>query len=370
MTDLTLAVGGRRYEGWTGATVTRSLETISGTFSIRLSEKSPGETTPRQVRPGDRCQVLLHGEAVITGWVDTVRASYDGESHEVEIAGRDATGDLVDCSAASEPGEWHDETLEAIVARLCRPFDISVRGGVSGAELVQGLSGGSPTAATLATAPFRRFRIEEGETVFEAIERGCRMRGVLPLSDGAGGIVLGRPARTRAGVRLERKVNILSASGEASWLGRYSDYTLLGQQPGNDFLSPESAAHVIAEARDAGVTRHRPLTIIAEQALDTAEAQERIDWEANVRAGRARRATITVQGWRETPEDGAPLWEPGRLVQVRDDWLGLDREMLISAVTQSTGEDGSTSTLTLYPEGAFIARIEPEAEEETTGWWG
>ena len=350
MTDLALAIGGTRYEGWTRATVTRALKTISGTFAIGLSEKTPGVATPRQVKPGDRCRVLLHGEAVITGFVDSVRASYERGTHEVEIAGRDATGDLVDCSAASEPGEWHDETLERIAARLCEPFGIAVRAGE-------------------ASAPFRRFRIEEGETVFEALDRACRMRGVLPLSDGAGGIVLGRPVRSRAGVRLEWGVNILAASGEASGLNRYSHYTIFGQQPGDDFLNPEAAAHVIATARDPGVTRHRPLTMLAEQALDAAEAQERVDWEAVVRAGRARRATITVQGWREREADGAPLWAPGRLVQVRDDWLGLDREMLIAGVQQRTGPDGTTSALTLYPETAFVARIEPEPEE-ATGLWG
>lgn len=349
MTALALAVGGRSYEGWTAGTVTRALETIAGTFSIRLSEKSPGLVTPRHVKPGDRCRVTLHGEPAITGRVDTVRTSHSAETHEVEIAGRDDAGDLVDCSAASEPGEWHDETLERIVAALAQPFGIEV-------------------GALEPSAPFRRFRIEEGETAFEAIERGCRMRGVLPLSDGAGGIVLGRPARSRAGVRLERGVNILSASGEASWRGRHSDYTLLGQQPASEEVSPEAAAHVIAATRDPGVTRHRPLTMIAEQALDTAEAEERIEWEAVVRAGRARRATITVQGWRERPAPGAPIWAPGRLVQVRDDWLGLDREMLIAAVQQSTGPEGTLTRLTLYPESAFVARIRPEPEEPTGLW--
>ena len=351
MADLSLLVGARRYEGWTAGTVTRSLETISGTFSIRLSEKTPGTASPRAVRPGDRCQVALHGERVITGWVDTVRVSYGPTLHEIEIAGRDATGDLVDCSAASQPGEWHNETLQRIVEALVRPFGVVVRSRVN-------------------TAPFRSFRIEEGETVFEAIERACRMRGVLPLSDGAGGIVLGRPVRSRAGVRLEHGVNILSASAEVSGLNRYRDYTLLGQQRGDDDVFGEAAAHVSAEARDPGVTRHRPLTIIAETPVSIAEAEERINWEASVRAARARRATIHVQGWREVPaREGSPLWEPGRLAQVRDGWLGLDREMLISTVVQSIGEGGTTTALTLYPEDAFVDRIDPEPREEPTGWW-
>ena len=348
MTDITLIVDGRRHEGWAEASVTRALENISGKFSMTLSERAPGETTPRNVAPGGGCRVLIDGEAVISGYVDTVRATYDAGRHEISIDGRDATGDLVDCSAASKPGEWHDEKLERIAAALTEPFGVPVR-----AEADTGIA-------------FKRFRVEEAETVFEAIERGCRMRGILPLADGAGGIILGRPTKSRSLVRLRRGINILSASGEANWLERHSDYTLLGQQPGDDFLQASDAAHVIARATDSGVTRHRPLTILAEQALDAAEAEARIEWEAVVRAARARRATVTVQGWREGP--GGALWTPGRLVSISDDWLGLDRQMLIAAVEQTISADGELSMLTLMPQTAFVARIKSEPEE--TRWWG
>ena len=125
--------------------------------------------------------------------------------------------------------------------------------------------------------------------MFEAIERACRFRAVLPLSDGKGGLVLGGPSRSRTSVRLERGINILSASGTASWLARFSDYTLLGQQAGGaGGFTAEQVAHVSATARDGGIDRHRPLTIIGEQSLDETEAKARIQWEANVRSARAR----------------------------------------------------------------------------------
>ena len=60
------------------------------------------------------------------------------------------TGDLVDCSAATEPGEWKDARLEEISAALCEPFDIGVSVG-------DGIDTGEP---------FARFRIEEAESVF------------------------------------------------------------------------------------------------------------------------------------------------------------------------------------------------------------
>ena len=331
-----------RHVGWTEATVTRSLETISGAFTVTLSEREPGETSPRVIRPGNACRVQLLSETVLKGWVDAVTVDYDSLSHTISVRGRDATGDLVDCSAATQPGEWHDERLENIAAALCQPFGIRV------------------SRETDTGAPFSRFRIEEGESVFEAIERACRFRAVLPLSNGRGGLVLGGPSRSRTAVRLERGVNVISASGTASWLSRYSNYTLLGQQAGgDDFLGAAEIAHVSATARDGGIDRYRPLTIIGEQSQDNDEAKARIDWEANVRAARARKARVTVQGWREVPD--GPLWEPGRLVYLSDDWLGIQQEMLVSSTSQSLSSGGTLTTLELVPQDAFVQRAEPES---------
>ena len=127
MTDVTLVISGRRLIGWTSATVTRALETIAGRFSISLTERDPGTDMRRAISPGEACQVELDGERVLTGYVDSVSPSYTEESHTLAVVGRDATGDLVDCSAASSPGEWHDVTLPVIVSSLARPFGIGVR---------------------------------------------------------------------------------------------------------------------------------------------------------------------------------------------------------------------------------------------------
>ena len=120
---------------------------------------------------------------VITGYVDDVSPAYSATGHDVTVDGRDATsqGDLVDCSAIHQPGEWRvSGTLEAIVTILAKPFGIPVK-----AECDTGTA-------------FRKFRIEEGETAFEAIERACRMRAVLAAGDGKGGLRIIRAGSGRA----------------------------------------------------------------------------------------------------------------------------------------------------------------------------
>ncbi len=54
--------------------------------------------------------------------------------------------------------------------------------------------------------------------------------------------------------------------------------------------------------------RHRPLTVIAEEQIDSAAAVNRAQWEASVRYGRSRRGTYTVLGW----FNGSGLWAPGQ----------------------------------------------------------
>ena len=114
--------------------------------------------------------------------------------------------------------------------------------------------------------------------------------------------------------------------------------------------------------------RHRPLTIIGEQSLDEDEALARIQWEANVRSARARSARVTVQGWREVPD--GPLWEPGRIVFLADDWLGIAQELLVSSTSQSLSAGGTLTTMDLVPQDAFVQRAEPmNTSPLGSNWW-
>ena len=349
MSEAVLAIDGSRLAGWTTVDVRASLDQLAPTFRLSMSERTPGERVPRIVRPGQRATVELDGEPVLTGYVDEVAPSYDAASHAIVVSGRDATGDLVDCSVQMEPAQWHDATLAEIATALCAPFGLAV-------------------AMPVSREPFRQFNIEPGETVFEALDRACRLRSVLSRADGRGGVVLGGTDWSRAAVRLERGRNILRAGGTSRWIDRFSMYRVLGQQPANLFIEASAAAHVIGEASDPGVTRHRPLTLLAEQGLSDKEARARAQWEADVRAARSRRVRIMVRGWREAGDTGA-LWHPGRIVDVADDWLALDGALLITSVVLRRGPEGTTSELTLAPEAAYRAAPLPDLRAQENPWW-
>lgn len=338
--EVRLKVDGMLYGGWTSITITRSMEQVAGSFELAVSERWAGQDVVRPIRPGMTCSVLVDGAPVITGHVDDVSVDYDARSHTVTVSGRDATGDMVDCSAPSI--QFSGRTLPGVARELCAPYGIGVKVEASCA------------------AEFQRLKNNEGDSVYETLEAAARVRAVLLLSDGLGNLVLSRVSSSRVPTPLVLGSNILSCSARFSGRDRYSIYTVKGQSSGSDDWYGESAAQPAGQARDKGVGRHRPLTVLAEEQIDPAAAAERAQWERNVRYGRGRTMTITVRGW----SHAGGLWTPNRLVTVRDAFIGVDQTLLISGVTLSLSDQGELAELTVCPPEAFALLALPEPDED------
>lgn len=330
-----IKINGAVYGGWKTARIERGIEQIAGSFELGVSERWPGQDTPRQIKRGERCEVLADGETVITGWVDKPHPSYNDTQHDFQVFGRDAAGDLVDCAAIHKAGQWLNTTLDRIVRDICTPFKIPV------------------SVDTNIGKVFPSFSISPSETAFECIERACRMCAVLPVSNGKGGLVLTRAKDTRPVAELVDGINILSASVELDMKERYSQYIVMGQDRGSDdnFETPETHSQVRAEVSDSFVTRYRPLIVLAESHGPHATYQDRATWERNVRRGRSSRATVTVQGWRSA--DGQ-LWRPNTMVHLKSPWLGVDADLLVASVALTLDEqNGTRAELRLCGREAF-----------------
>lgn len=332
---LTLEVNRYRYSGWKSIRIMRSMEHIAGGFELSVSDRWTGQDQTIPINPGDPCTVSIDGDVVITGYVDDVDRAHDAQSHEISVRGRDKTGDLVDCSAMWSGGEWNNRTMEEIVSDLINPFSIGL--------------------LTLTdTGPrFQKFALDTSETVFDALDRLSRICGVLVMSNGTGDLVITRRGKERIGTGLVLGKNVLSARVSLSMMDRYGEYTVVGDRNGGgsigDTLFPEDLSQRKGQAKDDGVSRYRPLMIVAESQGDAANFETRAEWERSVRFARASRATITVQGWRHADD----LWRPNKLVRVVDATLGLNADLLISAVTFTLDESGRRTELSLTHPKAF-----------------
>lgn len=330
---VSLRIAGARYEGWKEVSIETGLDTLAGSFNLALTERFPDQPELWVIEPGVACEVLIGDDLVITGFVDEGSNDTDSNSHPVQVTGRSKTGDLVDCSAVHTPATWTNRKLEQIAADIAGPFGITVQ------------------AVTDTGAPFAKFALQQGETAFEAIERMCRMRAVLPTSDAAGVLQLRRPGEVRAGYELRLGENLLALRHRRSQRNRYSNYILKGQASGDGIEG--AAARPKAEATDAGVARWRPLVIVNSEQTTQASLSDRAKWEATVRAARGQEVQATVQGWRAP--DGS-LYRPDVLVPVVGRQVGLDAELLVTNVRFSAGDRGKRAELTLAPKEAYSLR--------------
>lgn len=342
--DVRLVVDGTLYGGWQTIRIQRGLEQVAGCFELAVTEKWAGQDKLRPIRPGAACRVLVDSEPVVTGYVDDVDIRYDDKEHTVRVSGRDATGDLVDCSAPAT--QWKGRTLADVGRSLCSPFGIAVRAEVD------------------AGGPFKSLKSSEGDSVFEVLEAAARVRAVLLTSDGQGSLVITRASSRRVNEALELGVNVLSCEAMFSHKDRFSEIEVKGQSAGFEGWSGESAAQPKSVARDSRVARHRPLTVIAEEQIDGAAAKARAEWERGVRFGRSQRLVYTVQGW--SHRDGR--WNPNVLVPVRDAFLGIQAERLVTEVALLLDGEGLRAELTLMPREAF-ERVElPEPGAGVEAW--
>lgn len=330
---LKLLVNGKAYEGWTQITVRRSLKAIAGGFSLKLVDKWSEEKAPWQLAPGDECKIQIGSDTVLTGYVDDVDPEMDANAVGLSVSGRDKTGDLVDCSIDFNPGTWSNISLLGIAKKVASPFGIGVK-----------------VAAGVSVGPlFISWKVQQGESCFETLERAARLRGVLLVNDGKGNIVITQGGTARAATELVQGENILSASAKYSQKERFSKYTVKGQGAGLEDVAPETDFQPAGIATDSGVKRYRPLLIIAEGAVTAAVARQRAKWESSVRIGKSSQVRVTIPGWRQS---SGKLWTINEVTRVKAPRLGINLDLLITEVAFEKG-DKTTTELTLEPTAAY-----------------
>jgi prophage tail gpP-like protein len=379
MPDVRLQVNGREYGGWTSARVTRGIEAIAGSFDLAVSERWDGQAEPWPILEEDDCVVTIGDAlrtAIITGSVDVRSQAFAAATHAFRVTGRDRTGALVDCSAVLGRYEFSKIGVLELCQQLAKPFDITVtlQDGVDDTAISttgQARAGGAPSSVGSAGkssslkigSPIARLTINPGDSAFEVIDRACRLVGVLPVSDGAGGLILTRTGGTRATTVLAEGENILAADVTFDASRRYRRYIVDGQATGTNEHFGTPAAAVRGEGLDLQVRRaSRVLLIRPDSAITIKLAAQRAAWEATVRAARSATLTVTVQGW--TQRDGS-LWPINALVPVHIPRFGITyTDLLITEATYDLSlEGGSTTALSLTRADAF--RPEPTIAPKT-----
>ena len=370
MSDLTLRIDGFNVSGWTSIQVVRSLDAIADTFDLALTTRLSSTPPPVEIEEGGACEVFYGEELVLSGYIDRVDLSYNATSTTLGVSGRSKAGDLVDCSAVRPgkltAGSWKQTPVLRIAEDLCDPFGIAVKSDVG--ELPKE----------------RFFKLQEGETVFAALARLAKDYGLRVVSSSDGTIRFTRTGvLTYSDVAIQNGVNVIAGGLTRDASERFSDYLFKGQLSPTDEV-PQTSCNTAHTAHDDGVTRYRPILIESdEQVRDhlgqftggkaKKPLQLRAEWERNTRAGKSKQLSYEVCD----PDDLSlswemgryGLWEPNVIVSVKDDFLGIDGQYLVTSVTLVRDDNGTRTSLALTAPEAYEVQYPPKKKaKKGTAW--
>lgn len=344
-TPVIMYVNKKVFEGWEDVKITRELNSAASDFQCQLTDKWRQNQEPWKLNPGDHVHIHARGKSILTGYIDRVEASVTDESRTIKISGRSKTADLVDCSA--EIGAYEGITLSALVKNICKPFGISV--------LFLGQDGEVKSKA-----------VSAGETAFTLIEYLARQRKMLIYPSVEGQLILAPVGTKRAATEIRQGINFQGGSVSHDNSNRFSQYETKGQSAiawGGTEIQGIQPSGI---ARDAGISRYRPLIINSENNIDDQTGGDRAQYECELRAAQALEVSVQVQGWFQP--DGN-LWDVNQLVSVDAGFLGIRRKLIVNRVEYNKGNGGTTCNLSLIRSDAFeFENKKTKPKEDNLGW--
>lgn len=351
MPDLALQIGDYEIRGWQSIQVQRSLDEVADSFDAALSSPLSSAPPPVPIREGDPVTITYDGTLVLTGYIDEVSEESDATTWSLSVSGRSQAKDLVDCSVVRKGG-WRNTPIDAIIEDIAKPFGLLV-------------------ATDILNLPVERsFRLQDGETAWEAIERLASEYAMRVVSRNDGRMVLTRTGTlVYPDVVIERGVNVVRGGVTRSETERHSQYIFKASVAADDDTYGDAAVAKYA-ITDDGVDRYRPLIVHREGRAGKVAAQlkQAAEWERNTRAGKSQRLSYGVitpgevaRSW-EMP-GGHGLWRPNLVVAVRDTNHNVDGQFLITSVTLARSGAGTTTQLELTHPEAY----EPEKPPKKKG---
>lgn len=342
-----LRTAGKIFAGWTTININRSIESLSGYFDLGVNVQP--DTDLSSLSPGQPFTLTINGQTVITGYLDGRRRSMTSDSLSITITGRDKTADLIDCAAVYQGRQWKNRTLAQIAADLCAPYGVKVRWELTDKE---------------SSAPFTTFTLDYSETVYEALGRASRARGVLMTSNAGGDLVFTRADDTQTD-RLVLGENLLELEYDEDNRDRFSEYLVVGHGRASGKTGDDQDAKSIAsqkgQVKDSEIKRYRPTIILADSKTDAKSAEGRAVREMRRRLAKSRTFEAKVDGWLR--RDGS-LWMPNLLVDIDASKFSMNTgPLLVSKVVLGLDDrTGVMTTLTLTPRDGWLVPVEPDSK--------
>lgn len=394
---LEVSFGGRVFPHWNSLSIVTSIEAAAANLSVEfplsaLSRVATGTLVSVDLVSEETESALANlaharprrkqfRKRMFTGWVEVLKTSFGDAGATAVVSGRSLSGLFIQSAPDIEPGEWLGVTIAEIaqdlsraiapegLPRIWRDYD---EGEVD--EL---------TGVAFDLPVLERFTLTPGESAWSAIERGCRLSGLIAYPSPGGDLLFSQPAtrlrESAAEMVLQEGRNVLQATLTRDVTDRFSRYVVRGQKPGSDAVYGADAAGPEGVAVDEGIAylgRHDerlPIEtkkiVIAEGAVDAELCALRASWECSVAYARSNELQLRLAGLLLNPDyAGSGFWQVNRLIRTKLPTLGIEDTYLISDVTYTASRDaGAMADLVLKDRRSLIrmpaAPVDPFAEE-------
>ena len=356
-----LSVAGRQYSGWTSVTLRRVYGGACSDFEFTAAEPLDTGTTDFsnwRITPGDQCSITLAGILAFTGYVFVRQGSFNAGQHGLMVTGRSLTADAVDSSAPVNGGQYKGYTFQALASALANQ---------AGVNLI--VNGSSPDLSRV----FPQFSIAYGETIFQAVERLARLRGLHITDDAKGNWIADvfDPKAATSGQLVEGK-NLLEARASIDGSRSFSIVNIVGQRPGDDQTNGTPSRDVSATLTNSNARATRRSIMIMEEPGSPQDAVTRANHETAYNATDLVDCHCVVQGWQSAP---GTLWNTGQNYAVKSPMLDLDRTLAARQVIYRQSEAGSRTEIDLCtpeslafsstPIGGTVLQGEPAYAADT-----
>jgi len=332
--EISLSIGSSRLLGWKNVSVNRSMDTLSSSFSFNMVDI--WEENPIDLIPNLSCKIYLDTILILTGFIDSVDIKVDPSNHELSIKGRDKTCDLIDCSADNSPGSWKNINLQKLIYELTKSFKINVIRETDFGEDI------------------KDFTLNTGEAPFEAIQRICNDRGILPLTNMNGDLILTSSGSRKSFDKLIYGENITDADISYDFANRFSIYKVKGQKSGDGNSWKNSTSQIYGESRDEGIDRYRPKIITADEQMTNSLASRKASWEAQTRAGRSGKLSVSIPTWKQS---NGEIWDINMLVScdIPPFKIFPDDPLLLYEIEYKQDNEGTSSILKFIRKDSYLA---------------
>lgn len=346
-------IAGQQLTSYSDLSLSYGIDQFARSGRIQMKRNQVGSVSGFPFIEGDGIKIELRRDGaplglLIDGYIDSIDMSYSDRTNNVSFGFRSKVADLVDSTAITDSRKWKKAPLIKIAKDILADYS-----GIEPAIVTT-----DPEALKNSAKPFDTFSLQDEETVFDALLRLAKARGLFLMSDENNQVLFATAGAIPSGLSFINAggiTNVKTGNKSSNFQDRYSEYRVYCQHAGSAVYSGATITsdNVAVETDEALSGRVRPLVICAESSDLKANLPARAKWERNVRAGKSVRLSYTINA----PSEKFPaLIRPNTLALVNDDTFELNGQYLIAGVNLSSSLSGQTAMIELAEPGAFTTK--------------